>query len=65
MSENEQIQVGDIVTLKSGGPAMTVEDVNPFASMNAKTIEVGVVWFNNCYEKLSARFLLSSVKKKT
>jgi uncharacterized protein YodC (DUF2158 family) len=35
MSEANKFKVGDVVELKSGGPKMTVADVNPRIGSNA------------------------------
>lgn len=45
MSKNEQLQVGMIVKLKSGGPDMTVEEVVIAYSTKTPTGDVDCQWF--------------------
>jgi uncharacterized protein YodC (DUF2158 family) len=56
-----KIKAGDVVQLKSGGPAMTVETVGELSNSNG---EASVTWFNNNYERLQSRFLVSSLRLK-
>jgi len=38
-------KVGDVVVLKSGGPKMTIEKIEPSNSNNAESVKC--VWFNH------------------
>lgn len=55
----KDFQAGDVVQLKSGGPAMTVDSIY---KITAGT-QVSVVWFNTRFEKFSAVFMMTSLKQ--
>ena len=55
----EDLKVGDVVQLKSGGPKMTIEQIGDF---NRTHIEAKCVWFNET-KRESGLFELSSLGK--
>ena len=58
---SQEIQKGDVVQLKSGGPKMTVEDVDKY-SLGAIKDEALCKWFDGEVLKEGV-FALSSLKK--
>jgi uncharacterized protein YodC (DUF2158 family) len=58
-------KVGDIVTLKSGGPKMTIKKTEPLNSNDAETV-IHCVWFVNIQgdEQLrDGKFILETLIK--
>jgi len=56
------IQVGDVVTLKSGGPEMTVTEVSAIG--DGGTMCVWTEWFDDKKNAKTGNFSLTSVAKK-
>jgi len=54
-SKNVDFNCGDVVCMRSGGPAMTVEDPNP------GMLNVRCVWFGNTAEFHEAQFLKATL----
>jgi uncharacterized protein YodC (DUF2158 family) len=54
---NGQLEVGDIVRLKSGGPDMTVEEIETNC-----TRPVRCVWFDAHHDRETANFLASTLQ---
>ncbi|WP_277023480.1 YodC family protein [Paracoccus hibiscisoli] len=52
---------GDIVELKSGGPAMTIEDQGTYSGIR----KASCVWFVNMQERKEALFAVDALKKYT
>lgn len=59
MSVERELQIGDVVTLKSGGPKMTIENIGLYSY--EKTESAKCSWFEGTKEK-SALFKLTSLK---
>lgn len=53
------IQVGDVVTVKSGGPPMTVESLFPGSPLGS----AGTIWFDDDYALHRGTFALTSLVK--
>jgi uncharacterized protein YodC (DUF2158 family) len=53
-----QFRIGDIVRLKSGGPDMTVEEIETNC-----TRPVRCVWFNSCHDRETANFIADTLKR--
>jgi uncharacterized protein YodC (DUF2158 family) len=54
-----QFKAGDVVTLKSGGPVITIEDIDVYGNNNHKTAKC--VWFDG-KKRMTALFELHSLK---
>jgi uncharacterized protein YodC (DUF2158 family) len=52
----QELRVGDKVQLKSGGPMMTVNEVNPEYLGEPQTNKVNCVWFNEAKEAMHRQF---------
>jgi len=59
----EEIKVGDVVQLKSGGPDMTVDEIGKSGMDSTGPLSAWCTWFHNGEEKRSS-FPLTSLKKK-
>jgi uncharacterized protein YodC (DUF2158 family) len=59
----EEITLGDLVELKSGGPMMTVEEIGKYG-MGATKDRAKCVWFEN-KKRMEAIFELHTLKKST
>lgn len=57
---SEQFQVGDVVRLKSGGPAMTVTTVG---NNMADVMSVWCVWFDQKAAQQNGTFPVGAVEK--
>jgi len=55
----DQLEVGDVVQLKSGGPKMTITTIDKFAGENEKA---ECVWFDKSNRK-DALFQLETLQK--
>jgi uncharacterized protein YodC (DUF2158 family) len=42
-----EFKAGDIVHLKSGGPAMTIEDIGDYSMDESGTLSASCIWFEN------------------
>lgn len=47
-----QLKIGDVVSLKSGGPAMTIENIGNYGSLNPG---IYCIWFDSS-KKLESLF---------
>ncbi len=56
----DQLKVGDVVELKSGGPQMTIEAIDTYGTDREKA---GCVWFNKTDRKTAVFELDTLVKK--
>jgi uncharacterized protein YodC (DUF2158 family) len=54
-----QFKAGDVVTLKSGGPEMTINDIDVYGNDNHRT--ANCIWFDG-KKKMSALIELHSLK---
>jgi uncharacterized protein YodC (DUF2158 family) len=54
-------KVGDVVHLKSGGPAMTIEEIGDYSLDDSGTLSANCVWFEN-KKRESAVFGLHTLK---
>jgi uncharacterized protein YodC (DUF2158 family) len=61
MSDAE-LKVGDVVTLKSGGPKMTVEQIGKFSMSSTAHNRAKCTWFDGT-KKLDALFELVTIQK--
>lgn len=61
MSDAE-VNVGDVVTLKSGGPKMTVEQIGPFSMSSSGRNKAKCTWFDGT-QKMNALFELVTIQK--
>lgn len=57
----DQLAVGDVVELKSGGPQMTIENIGKYG-MAATHDQAKCVWFDG-KKRVSELFELASLKK--
>lgn len=61
----EDIQVGDVVLLNSGGPDMTVDEIGKLASMSSDgPLSAWCSWFDSRGERQTHTFPLTSLIKK-
>lgn len=58
---DEQLKVGDVVQLKSGGPKMTIDGIGKYG-MGSTRDEANCVWFEGA-KKMSALFELPTLTK--
>jgi uncharacterized protein YodC (DUF2158 family) len=42
---DQEFAVGDVVQLKSGGPAMTIEYIGSFSMSNDRDVKAKCIWF--------------------
>jgi uncharacterized protein YodC (DUF2158 family) len=61
----DEIKVGDVVQLKSGGPDMTVNQIDKLGTMSGEgPLSAWCCWFDNNREEKKGTFPLTSLKKK-
>ena len=58
---NDELKVGDVVTLKSGGPKMTIESIDVSAGGSHKMAYC--VWFDEKKIRQESAFQLTSLEK--
>lgn len=64
-TDRPMFKIGDVVTLKSGGPDMTISRVSKKGEISEELQHVlyCVIWFNESGESLSDEFLEPMLKK--
>jgi uncharacterized protein YodC (DUF2158 family) len=60
----DEIKIGDIVHLKSGGPDMTVDDIAPGGVVGSGPMSAWCTWFDSKGEENKGTFPLTSLTKK-
>jgi len=61
MADKAQIQIGDTVKLRSGGPLMTVNEIIPSAQTTAASAFVS--WFDTENKAQNGSYPLTSLRK--
>lgn len=59
----EEIKVGDIVRLKSGGPDMTVDEIGHYRFTDPQSLSAKCSWFDSKNERKKDVFPLTSLTK--
>ena len=60
---DEEFKEGDIVQLKSGGPSMTIADIDDYGMEGSGHTQAKCVWFENT-KKREGVFELFALKRK-
>lgn len=60
----DEIKVGDVVKLKSGGPDMTVEEIAKSGMTGTGPLAAWCAWFDSKGEEKKGTFPLTSLTKK-